>query len=146
MKIKNKSKALKSTPKKDNGFFRALFFGFVTCLLTWIVLSLVFALIMSKQNDSTALGKVLTPVIVVVSLAAGGFVAGKTDKSCAGLSSFVLGTVVLGISYALSTVLDISGDLGAFIKTVEIAVMLVCPVIGAKLSLGQTRKKTRRRK
>ena len=101
---------------------------------------------MSKQNDSTALGKVLTPVIVVVSLAAGGFVAGKTDKSCAGLSSFVLGTVVLGISYALSTVFDISGDLGAFIKTVEIAVMLVCPVIGAKLSLGQTRKKTRRRK
>lgn len=144
-KTKNKTKALKNT-RNENGFFRALIFGFLTCSVTWIALALVFALVMSRQTDSNALGNVLSPAITVISLAAGGFAAGKTDKSCATLSSFVLGTSVLGICYALTTALGLSKGFGSAMKTLIIVIMLLCPVLGAKLATRQKKNNVRRRK
>lgn len=139
-KTKGKSKALKNTAHKT-GFFRALIFGFFSCFAVWILLAVIFSLIMSKQTDIGALSGILSPVIVVVSLAVGGFVAGKTDKSCSALSSFVLGCAVLGICYAISASLDLSKELSSIMKTLLIAVMLVCPMLGAKFS---TREKTKK--
>lgn len=146
MKQNNKSKALKNSPNCNNGFFRALLFGFLTCVAAWLLLTLLFALIMSKQTDSKMLGSIFTPAIVVISLALGGFVSGKIDKSSAILSAFVLGTMVLGISYALSTLFDISRNPGALVKTVEIAVMFVCPIVGAVIATRKNKNPIRRKR
>lgn len=146
MKTNNKPKALKNTPNCNNGFFRALLFGFLTCAVTWLLLTLVFALILSKQTDSKMLGSIFTPAIVVISLALGGFVSGKIDKSSAVLSAFLLGITVLGISYALSTLFDISRNPGALLKTVEIAVMFVCPIVGAVIATRKRKSPVRRKR
>ena len=145
-KTKKKHRALKSNTAVQSGFFRALVFGFVTCLGFWIALALVFSLVMSGMEDSGSAGKIMSPVIVVLRLLAGGFAAGKADKSCAALSSFVLGTACLGICYVLSSVLELSRNLDAVMKTVMIAVMLVCPLFGARLATREKGRNTRHRK
>ena len=134
-KAKKKQKALKSNSARQSGFFRALVFGLVACFVFWIGLSLVFSLVMTKMQDSGAAGKIFSSLVVVVSLLAGGFAAGKADKSCGVLSSLVLGTCVLGICYVLSSVMNVSRNPGAEIKTVLIGVMLVCPLFGARLAM-----------
>lgn len=143
-KTNKKHAALKNG--KNNGFFKAVIFGFLSCFAVWIVLALVFAAVMSKQMDSTSLSWILSPVTVVVSLLVGGFVAGKADKTCAPLSSFVLGCAVLGLCYGLSSAMDLSRQLSVAMKTVVIAVMIVCPMIGASFSAREKKKKVRSRK
>ena len=143
-KTKNKSKALKT--KNKNSFFRALIFGFVSCALLWIVLAFVFALVMSKQQDSNALGGVLSIVIAVVSLVTGGFVAGKCNKDGTLLVSFVLGCAFLGICYLLSTVFDLSKNMDTLTKTLAIAIALLCPVFGRGIATREKRPDRHRRK
>ncbi len=144
-KTKKNSKALKNTAG-NGGFFRALIFGFVSCFAVWILLALIFSLVMSKQTDSTAFVSVLSPAVVVVSLLVGGYVAGKTDKSCSALCSFVLGCAVLGICYGVSVSMDLSKELSSVMKTVLIAVMLVCPMLGARISNREKKRKPHSRK
>ena len=144
-KTKNKPKALKNT-KNESGFFRALIFGFLICGISWLLLSVIFALIMSGQKDSNALGNVMSPAIVVISLFAGGFAAGKMDKSYSVITSFVLGTAMLGICYVLTSVLELSKGFGPAMKTVMILVMLVCPVIGAKIATRQKKRTVHRKR
>ena len=132
-KTKSKSKALKNNPN-NSGVLRALITGFAVCFATWLLLSLVFSFILSKQTDSTALVKFFAPAVAVVSLVLGGFAAGLADKTAAVLTSFLLGCASLGICYALSAYLDLSYELGIVAKTAVVAVMLVCPVIGARFS------------
>ena len=145
-KSKNKTKALKTTDNNGSGFFRALLFGLVVCAVVWIVLSVLFSFVMSKLEDSSAVGKIFSSAVTVLSLLSGGFAAGKCDKTCAVLSSFVMGTIVLGICYALSSFFELSRDLGSVMKTVVIAVMLIPPVIGAKISAREKKLKTHYRK
>ncbi len=144
-KTKSKSKALKNN-QNQAGVLRALIVGFAVCLVSWLLLSLVFSFVMSKQTDSTALIKVFAPITAVVSLIFGGFAAGFSDKTAALLTPFILGCAVLGICYALSAYLDLSYELGTFAKTAVIAAALVCPVIGARFSRGNTSKKHKHRK
>ncbi len=140
-KTKSRPKAL-NDPKNKGGFFRALIFGFVTCAVVWLIVSLVLSFVMSKQTDSGAFSSIFSIVTVVVSLLSGGFAAGKADKRGAVLSSFVLGCAVLGMCYALSVSLELSMNLSNVFKTFVVALMLVCPVLGARFS---TREKKNRR-
>ena len=142
---KSKSKALKSTENKS-GFVRALIVGMLVCFSVWIVLALVVSLIVSGQKDSTALIGVVAPAVTVVSLVAGGFAVGFKDKVSSGLSSFLLGCLVLGISYALSAAFDLSHGLGAVSKTLKIVIMLVCPLIGARISCRKKGKQRRHKR
>lgn len=145
-RTKNKQKAPKNVKQRQNGFFRALVLGFFTCAAVWVSLALVFALVMSKQEDSNSLGSVISPVIVIISLFVGGFVAGKADKSCALLTAVILGCAALGVCYGISSALDISKGMGQVMKTVVIAVMLVCPVLGGKMASREKRMNKVRRK
>ena len=144
-KTKNKHKALNKT-ESNGGFFKALLFALVSCAVVWLVLSLVFSLVMSKQTDSTAMVGVFSVVIMCLSLVAGGFASAKADKSYAPLAAFVFGCVVLGTCYGLSSVFDFSKDLSNFQKTFLIVGMLVLPVIGAKFATRKKVKKARNRK
>lgn len=145
-KTKNKHKAPKNVSTKQNGFFRALVLGFFTCAVVWVALALVFALVMSNMEDSNSPGPVFSQVIVIISLLAGGFVAGKADKSCAPLTAVILGCAVLGICYCLGTAFDLSRDLGSAMKTVVIAIMLICPIVGAYFSTREKKVKRPHRK
>lgn len=145
-KKNNKSKALKKGSDNGNGFFRALFFSFATCTVTWIVLALVAAFVMSKQTDSSTAGMILSPVIVALSLFAGGFVAGKLNKPNAYFSAFVLGCAFLGMSYGISTALDLSRGMGVMLKTVVIVMMVICPLFGAKAATFNKKKSVRRKR
>ena len=134
-KTKNRNKAPKNQSKKQSGFFRALFVGIFVCLISLIILSLIFALVMSNMEDCHALGPVFSSVIAVVSLVLGGFASGKTDKSCAVLAAVLLGCAFLGIAYAVSSAFSLSKGMGSVMKTVNVIVMLVSPVLGAKFSV-----------
>ena len=142
---KTKHKALNKTEFKG-GFFRALLFGLVGCALTWLLLSLLFAFVMSKQTDSTGMLNVLSPVVAALSLLTGGFVSGKTDKACSPLAAFVLGCAVLGICYGISSAMDLSRELSNFMKTLVVALMLIFPVIGANISTRKAKNKRYSRK
>lgn len=144
-KPKKRTKALKNTANKS-GLFRALVFGFFSCLAVWLLLAVVFSVIMSKQIDGTSLSGILSPVTVIVSLVVGGFAAGKTDKSCSVLSSFLLGCAVLGICYAISASLNLSRHLSSIMKTFLIVIILVCPMIGARFSTREKKRKMPDRK
>lgn len=142
---KQKSKALKNTANKS-GFLRALFLGLIVCIASWLLLSLVFSFVVSKQTDSSAYIKVFAPITAAVSLILGGIAVGFAEKTLSVLTSFVLGCAALGICYALSVWLDLSYELGSLAKTALIAVMLVCPVIGAKVSCRKKGIKQRRKR
>ena len=133
-KMKNKSKAPKNQGIKRNGFFRALFMGVFVCLVSWIILSLLFALVMSNMEDSHAFGHVFSMIIPASSLFLGGFAAGRADKSCAILTSLLLGCVFLGICYVMSSALSLSKGMGGVMKSVTIIIMLVLPLLGARFS------------
>lgn len=144
-KTKNKHKALK-TNESNGGFFKALLFSLVTCAAVWLVLSLVFSFVMSKQTDSTSMVGVFSTVIMCISLAAGGFASAKADKSLAPVSAFVFGCIILGICYGVSSAFGFSKDLSVAHKTFLIAGMLVLPEIGAKIATRKNVKKSRSRK
>ncbi len=143
---KNKSKALKKGSNNENGFFRALIFSFVTCTVTWIVLAFVAAFVMSKQTDSTTTGMILSPVIVALSLFVGGFVAGKINKPNAYFLAFVLGCAFLGMSYGISTALDLSRGMGVVLKTIVIVMMVVFPLFGVKAATLNKKKSVHRKR
>ena len=144
-KTTTKPKALRNNGT-NRGVLRALIVGIAVCFVCWLLLSILFSFILSKQTDSTALIRFFAPAVSVISLIVGGFAAGFYDKTAALFTSFLLGCAVLGICYALSACLDLSFELGTVAKTAVVAVMLVCPVIGAKISCRKKSKKYRRRK
>lgn len=144
-KTKNKHKALNKT-ESNGGFFKALLFALVSCAVVWIVLSLVFSAVMSKQTDSTAMVGIFSVVIMCLSLVAGGFASAKADKSNAPVTAFVFGCIILGVCYGLSSVFGFSKDLSNIRKTFLIVAMLVLPVIGAKIATRKPGKKTHSRK
>ena len=139
----SKSKPLKDRNANKNVFFRAFLLSFVTAVLVWILLALVFAFVMSKMTDSSLAGKIFSPILCVVGLVSGGFVAGKIDKFDAVFLSVVIGCTFLAIGYGVSTAFDLSMKMGPVIKTLVMVMMLLCPVIGAKISMKQKRKSTR---
>ena len=140
-KTKNKPKAPKNVSNRQSGFFRALFMGVIVCFVCWIVLSMIFAFVMSRMQDSNAFGNVLSYVIATLSLVAGGYTCGKFNKSHAVLLALVLGFAVLGTGYAVSSLFDLSKGLGTIMKTVTLAVMLISPVLGARFSARNNRTK-----
>ena len=141
-----KTKALKNGAKHEAGFFKALLFSFVICVLVWLVLTFVAAFAVSKMPDSENAVKIISPLIAVISLATGGFFAGKLNKPNAVFISLLLGCAVLGICYGVSTLLDLSRNYGIVLKTVIIVVMILSPLVGARFSNIKSSKKTARRK
>ena len=144
-KAKSKPKALNNLPG-NGGFFRALIFGLCICAVVWLVMSLVLSFVMSKQTDSTAFMKVFSGITVAVSLAFGGFAAGKTDRKHAFFASFVLGCTVLGMCYMFSVWFELSLRLSHFGKTLAVVIMLVFPLLGARFSIKQRKNKRYGRK
>ena len=112
----------------------------------WISLSAVFALVLSKQEDSGALISLFSPIVVVMSLVMGGFSASCLDKKNAYFASFIIGAACLGISYALSGIFNIGFAMGMGMKTVAILIMLLSPVLGAKIAMGGAKRRAGRRK
>ena len=143
-KINKKSKALKE--KTQNNFLRALLFGILATAVTWIMLAIVFALLLTYTSDSDPFINVLSYVVVIVSLAVGGFVVGKLDKAGSGLASLTLGFAVLAVCYLVSSSLNISRELGVVMKTVVIALMIVSPLVGTGISTRNKSKRTKRSK
>lgn len=143
-KINKKSKALKE--RTQNSFLRALLFGVLTTAAAWVILAMIFALMLSFAADSTPFVNVLSYVIATISLAAGGFVVGKLDKTNAGLAALLLGCSVIAVSYIVSSVFNLSKDLGIGMKTLIIALMIAGPVIGAGISTRNKPKRAKRRK
>ncbi len=141
----NKPKAPKNT-KGNVNFFGALLVGFGCCAAVWILLALVFALVLSSQENPVGLVPFLSPVTVVVSLAVGGFAAAKLDRKNAYLSAVVIGCAFLGVSYAVTSVFEIARGYGAAVKSLIIAMMLISPLLGAKIAVGRGEKKRRHRK
>ena len=133
-KSNSKHKALKKTANKT-GFFRALIFGFVISVITWLILAVVISFVVSKQSDGNMLLKILSPLAVLISLGIGGYAAGKIDKTCAFLSSVSIGGVMTGICYVVSVFLEMSKDSGSMPRGVYIALMFLSPVIGARFSV-----------
>ena len=145
-KISNKTKALKNGAKRETGFFKALLFSLVVCVAAWLVLDLLFSLLLLQMNDSNAAMQIISPVIASLSLAAGGFTAGKLNKNNASFISLVLGCIAFGICYAVSILLDLSHDYSMLLQTVIAAAIIVFPIVGAKLSLPKSKTKHRSRK
>ena len=141
----NKQKASRNA-KRNVSFFGALLFGMGCCALLWLVLSFVMALVLSSGENPMGLVPFLSPVTAAVSLAVGGFAAAKLDGKNSTLLSLVIGCCFLGISYAVTTLCDLSQNYGAVIKTVVIAVMLLSPILGAKIACGRGENRKRRRK
>lgn len=145
-RINNKQKALNTPANNQSGLFRALIFGFVACVSLWIVLTVIASLVLSGVDDASKFSGIVSALISIISLVAGGFAAGKTDKSNAFLCAMFLGTAVLGICYGLSLALELSRGIGGAVKTLLIVVMLVSPLVGAKLSCRNRHKITHHRK
>ena len=130
----NKNKALKGAANGKNCFFKAFLIGAIVSGVCMVLLCLAVSAFMCGRDDSLGNMGVISPVITAISLAAGGFACGKTGKNGGFAAAFLCGCACLGICYALSTVLELSDSLNALHKTLTVALMLVCPVMGAKLS------------
>ena len=117
-------------------FFRALVVGFAVVVALLVALSAVAALVLSKTNDGGSYVSAATPAVTVLSLAIGGFTAGKMDGADAAALALILGAATLGLAYAVSTALDLSLKLGPILKTVQIGMMLISPFFGARLASG----------
>lgn len=143
-KTKNKSKALKT--KNKNSFFRALIFGFSTCVILRIVLAFAFAFFMFNQKDSNALGGVFSILSTVVSLFAGGFVAGKCNKNGWFLTTLSLGCAVVAVCYLLSCIFNLSYDMNVLDKTLCIAFSFLCPIFGGGIASREAKTNSHRRK
>ena len=142
----SKSKPVKDRNANKNVFFRAFFTSFVVTVVVWILLATVFAFVMSKQTDSSLAGKILSPILCAASLISGGFAAGKSDKSDAVFLSLMLGCTILALCYGVSSAFDLSENMGLLVKTLNMAMVLLCPVIGAKISTKEKAKKSRRKR
>ena len=141
-----KSKPVKDKNSSRNVFFRAFFVSFGVTVLVWIVLAVVFSLVMSSQTDSSLIGKILSPLLPALSLAAGGFALGKLDKANSALASLLLGCAFLCLCYLISSALGLSKDMGMAVKTAYIALMLLSPAVGAKMSDRGRRKNVRHKR
>ena len=145
---RRKKKALKNdTGRASTGgscFFKAFVIGIVVTVLCLMVMCLGVSSFMVSKDDSTGMMKIISPAITAISLIIGGFTCGKTNKTASMATAFLCGCASLGICYALSTIMDLGGEMEVFNKTVSIAIMLLSPVLGAKIS-GGGREKNRRR-
>ena len=141
----NKQKAPRNA-KQNVSFFGALLFGFGCCVLSWLALALVMALVLSTGENPIGPVPYLSPVTAGISLAVGGFVSAKLDVKNSTLSALIIGCVFLGICYAVTAFLNISQNYGAAVKTVIIVMMLLSPLLGAKIASGRGEKRKRRRK
>lgn len=138
-------RAVKTQKSPVSLFFRALVVGFAVVVALLVVLSAIFALVLSKTDDGGSYVSLASPVVTVISLAAGGFVSGKLDGADAVFSALILGAATLGLSYAVSTALDLSANLGPILKTVHIGMVMFSPFFGAKLASGRAKTKNGRR-
>lgn len=141
--MKNKS-TIKKTRQMANPFLKALLSGFAATVITWLLLTTVFSLVLSRASDHNSIGPILSVAISVISIAAGGFVLARTDKSSAFVGSVILSAAVLGLAFGLSEVLDLTKGLGAVMKTVHIASIFVAGIFGARLGSGEKSKRTHR--
>lgn len=147
---RRKKKALKNdTVGVNTGgscFFKAFVIGIVVTVLCLVVMCLAVSSFMVSKDDSTAMMKIISPAITAISLIIGGFTCGKINKTASIATAFLCGCASLGICYALSTIMALGGEMEVFNKTVSIAIMLLSPVLGAKMSSGGSREKVRRRR
>ncbi len=143
---KRKSKALKNDGNNPNCFFKAFLLGVVVSWVCLGVLCLAVSAFMVSKEDSTANADLISPVITALSLVIGGVVCAKAGKGKAGGASFLCGCACLGICYALSAVFELGGNMGVVYKTVTVALMLISPVVGAKIGAGSGKSARERRR
>ena len=130
-KTNKKSKALKN---EGNCFFKAFLMSVAVSFLCIILLSMAVSAFMVSKDDSTENIKMISSVIMAVSLAIGGFVCAKIEKRQGIVTAFLCGLACLGLCYVLSTVLELGGQMDVINKSVTIGIMLLSPVLGAKMS------------
>ena len=133
-KTNKKTRALKKDGNSNRCFFKAFFTGVAVSFVCILVLCIAVSAFMVSKDDSTGKMSLVSNVITAISLAIGGFVCGKREKGQGIAAAFLCGCACLGLCYGLSTVLDLGGQMDTLNKTVSIAIMLVSPVLGAKIA------------
>ena len=135
-KTQNRTKSAPKKRKMQNGFFGALLFGVTVVIAIRLLLSLLLALAISGNDNSTSFVALCSGISTVLSLVFGGFVSAKLDKNDCYLVSLLLGALALGLNYIFSVVFKINGGYDMMYKTVVLAVNVVLPLLGAKLAMG----------
>ncbi len=143
--MKPKSPKVRNKNNGINPFVKSLIYGLAVTIAVWLMLTVVFSLVMSKMDDHNSVGGVLSVVISALSLAVGGFVLAKTDKSSAFIAAIILSALVMALAFALSQILNLSNGASAAAKTVKIALMFIFCIIGVKIGSGDSSKRSLRR-
>ena len=132
--------------KNENCFFKAFFWGLISSIVLVSLLCLAAAAFLGMAEDSTGFLHIASLAVTVTALFASGIVCAKIAGQKGVGAAFMCGCAFLGISYALSSLLKLGGDMNELQKTLCVAVSLLGPVVGAKAASRRAKKDGFKRK